>query len=118
MQVSSTGDPSDSSPSPLFLHRAWRSYGAFDPSVVQSIANLKTAGFKTIDVYMFPCFKCGNPAGQVNKTLDGLASAGARFGTLWLDIEGSGVYWGSDLVRQHPHRCIPADPSSRIFRSL
>ena len=38
--------------------RAWRSYGAFDPNSVQTLANAKAAGFKpsNIGVYMFPCF--------------------------------------------------------------
>ena len=38
--------------------RAWRSYGAFDPNSVQTLANAKAAGYKVdnIGVYMFPCY--------------------------------------------------------------
>lgn len=43
--------------------RAWRSYGAFDPNSVQTLANAKQAGFHVdnIGVYMFPC-SFGKPA--------------------------------------------------------
>ncbi len=45
-----------------------------------------------MDVYFFPCYKCGNAAGQVTSFLQKVN--GARFGTVWLDIEGS-QYWSS-----------------------
>ena len=41
---------------------------------------------------MFPCYDCGDAAGQVQKLAD--AVSGVNHGTLWLDIEGS-QYWGS-----------------------
>ncbi|GMR58921.1 hypothetical protein PMAYCL1PPCAC_29116, partial [Pristionchus mayeri] len=39
--------------------------------------------------YLFPCFAsgCGNGTDQVNKSVSALRAAGARIGTLWLDIE-------------------------------
>jgi len=49
-----------------------------------------------VDVYMFPCFSCGNPAGQVTSAINNLNSYQAKFGMLWFDIEGPGTYWGSN----------------------
>src|SRR5690606_29379095 len=41
-----------------------------------------------VDAYIFPCPTCGNPAGQVKATFDFLNSQEAKFGMIWLDIEG------------------------------
>jgi hypothetical protein len=37
------------------IFRAWHSYGAFDVNVKANIDNSRAAGFKNIDVYLFPC---------------------------------------------------------------
>jgi hypothetical protein len=57
-----------------------------------------------VDIYMFPCFSCGNPASQVDQLLAYLNSYNISnvpsgkgpntYGTLWFDIEGP-QYWGS-----------------------
>ena len=52
----------------------------------------------TQQAYLFPC-RAKSAAAQVNGTLDGLAAGGAKFGTLWFDIETNpspGCGWGSD----------------------
>lgn len=42
----------------FLIGRAWRSYGAFDPNIVQTLANGITAGYSEseLGVYMFPCY--------------------------------------------------------------
>ena len=47
-----------------------------------------------VDVYMFPCPSCGNPAGQMSTLVNSLKSQGVKFGMIWLDIEGPS-YWSS-----------------------
>eukprot|EP01125_Pyxidicula_operculata_P000356 TRINITY_DN10403_c0_g1_i1.p1 TRINITY_DN10403_c0_g1~~TRINITY_DN10403_c0_g1_i1.p1 ORF type:complete len:217 (-),score=29.04 TRINITY_DN10403_c0_g1_i1:51-701(-) len=76
--------------------RCWHSYGAPDSNVVQSVANFWAAGFSNVDVYMFPCFSCGDPAGQVTNAVKYLQSNSVNFTTFWFDIEGAGTYWGPD----------------------
>eukprot|EP01088_Endostelium_zonatum_P001209 TRINITY_DN11507_c0_g1_i1.p1 TRINITY_DN11507_c0_g1~~TRINITY_DN11507_c0_g1_i1.p1 ORF type:complete len:229 (+),score=50.44 TRINITY_DN11507_c0_g1_i1:44-688(+) len=75
--------------------RGFDSTGRVDPNCVGSIANAWAAGFAHVDVYMFPCYSCGNPAGQMLSLVNHLSNGGARYGTIWVDIEGPGTYWGS-----------------------
>ena len=62
-----------------------------------------------VDGYIFPCYSCGNPAGQMDATLTSLANGGVSFvpsnetmksdskllgasvGMLWIDVEGTQV---------------------------
>ena len=43
------------------------------------------------------CSSCGNPQGQVQDLHTFLSEHNVRFGMVWLDIEGPGLYWGHDL---------------------
>lgn len=43
-----------------------------------------------VDIYMFPCPKCGNARGQVQALKN--HAANINFGQVWLDIEGT-QYW-------------------------
>jgi len=49
-----------------------------------------------VDVYMFPCYSCGNPAGQVAAAVNYLKSFNTKYGMFWFDIEGPGVYWSGN----------------------
>lgn len=49
--------------------RAWRSSNSFDPNAVSTIKAARAAGIADVDVYLFPCVPCGDPAGQVTKAL-------------------------------------------------
>eukprot|EP01090_Pellita_catalonica_P021240 TRINITY_DN7896_c0_g1_i1.p1 TRINITY_DN7896_c0_g1~~TRINITY_DN7896_c0_g1_i1.p1 ORF type:complete len:147 (+),score=17.87 TRINITY_DN7896_c0_g1_i1:220-660(+) len=51
-----------------------------------------------VDVYMFPCYSCGGPAGQVQKLNTFLQSNGIKYGRVWFDIEGAGTYWSGSTV--------------------
>jgi GH25 family lysozyme M1 (1,4-beta-N-acetylmuramidase) len=77
------------------IMRCYRSTGSIDPNCASSVANAWAAGMAHVDVYLFPCFSCGNPAGQVSTLFNYLKSNNVRYGQIWLDIEGPGVYWGS-----------------------
>jgi len=46
-----------------------------------------------VDVYFFPDFWAGNPAGQVSSCHSFMSQHGVKYGMLWFDIEGPGVYW-------------------------
>ena len=46
----------------FLIVRGYRSYGSPDPDAIHTIANARQAGFKYIDVYMFPCPKCPKSA--------------------------------------------------------
>ncbi|XP_065846642.1 probable GH family 25 lysozyme 5 isoform X2 [Oscarella lobularis] len=65
--------------------RAHRSTGELDESARGTLENAQAAGMSDVDVYLFPCYCCGNPAEQVSKTVNSLKNLHYR--TLWLDIE-------------------------------
>ncbi len=48
-----------------------------------------------VDGYIFPCYSCGNPAGQMDSTISNLKSSNATFGMIWIDVEGTS-YWSTD----------------------
>ncbi|KJE96725.1 lysozyme [Capsaspora owczarzaki ATCC 30864] len=73
--------------------RAGRSTGTVDLNAAQTIINARNAGIPYVDAYIFPCYSCGNPADQIRNMVNNLRNAGASFGMIWLDIEGSG--WSS-----------------------
>eukprot|EP00933_Yihiella_yeosuensis_P045095 TRINITY_DN4040_c0_g2_i1.p1 TRINITY_DN4040_c0_g2~~TRINITY_DN4040_c0_g2_i1.p1 ORF type:complete len:257 (-),score=8.12 TRINITY_DN4040_c0_g2_i1:168-938(-) len=76
------------------IPRGYRSSGSIDPNVVNNVKNAWSAGFKNVDVYIFPCPRCGNGAGQVKTLASYLKKHGVKYGMMWLDIEGT-QYWGS-----------------------
>lgn len=42
--------------------------GGVDPNAPATVANAWAAGMSHVDVYLFPCYKCGDAAGQVKET--------------------------------------------------
>jgi hypothetical protein len=95
--------------------RVYRSSGSVDPNGPSTIKNAWNGGMAHVDGYIFPCYSCGNPAKQVDDTINYLASnsvtlmkegelasqynttTGAKVGMLWFDIEGT-QYWSSSAT--------------------
>eukprot|EP01092_Planopodium_desertum_P001299 TRINITY_DN1189_c0_g1_i3.p1 TRINITY_DN1189_c0_g1~~TRINITY_DN1189_c0_g1_i3.p1 ORF type:complete len:214 (-),score=58.45 TRINITY_DN1189_c0_g1_i3:43-684(-) len=73
--------------------RAFYSTGSPDPNAVPTVAAARAAGLSNVDVYMFPCYSCGNPQSQVQSLASFLSGNSVDFDTVWLDIEGPGTYW-------------------------
>lgn len=46
--------------------RVYQSSGHTDPNGPTTIANAWAGGMSHVDGYIFPCYSCGNPAGQVS----------------------------------------------------
>lgn len=44
--------------------RGYTSYGEVDPNVISNIQNARQGGMRNVDVYLFPCYPCGNPQTQ------------------------------------------------------
>ena len=44
---------------------------------------------------MFPCYTCGDAAGQVTAAVNNLQTNNANYNTFWLDIEGGTQYWSA-----------------------
>lgn len=65
--------------------RGYQSGGQVDPNVVQNIKNARAGGQADVDVYLFPCVPCGNPAKQATDLVD--AIKGQNYGMIWIDIE-------------------------------
>ncbi|EFA80366.1 hypothetical protein PPL_07200 [Heterostelium album PN500] len=61
--------------------------GFIDPNCGNSIYNAWIAGFTWIDVYMFPCPKCGNATGQVNTLVKYLSDTFGYTTMVWVDVE-------------------------------
>jgi len=78
--------------------RCWHSTGTPDTAAPATVSHAWSAGLAHVDVYMFPCYKCGDGKGQVNKAVSYLRSNNVRYGMLWLDIEGPGTYWSSSTT--------------------
>ncbi|GAM21639.1 hypothetical protein SAMD00019534_048140 [Acytostelium subglobosum LB1] len=76
--------------------RCWESVGQPDSNCPHSLDNAWAAGLSHVDAYIFPCYSCGNPAGQVESMVKYIQSNGAKFGMIWFDIEGPGVYWSGN----------------------
>ncbi len=77
--------------------RAWHSYGAFDTDVPASVASLWQAGFKSVDVYMFPC-PTRSISTQVREMVGNLTAQRVNYGWIWLDIEedpSTGCGWST-----------------------
>jgi len=72
--------------------RGYQSGGRVDPNVVSNIRNARSAGFKYVDVYLFPCVPCNNPSTQAQDLVN--AIRGHNYGTVWVDIEN--YRWSSN----------------------
>jgi len=75
--------------------RCYEQGGHPDPNCPSTIRNAWAAGLAHVDAYIFPCFPCGDPAGQISTMVNYLHNNNAKFGMIWLDIEGP-QYWSSD----------------------
>ncbi|GAA1912820.1 hypothetical protein GCM10009837_41840 [Streptomyces durmitorensis] len=77
------------------IARGYQSAGRVDPNAASTVANAWAAGMSRVDVYQFPCFSCGNAAGQANTLVTYLKDKNVKYGKVWLDVEGPGTYWGN-----------------------
>jgi len=50
--------------------RVYRSLGAVDKNGPTNMRNAWNAGFAQVNGYIFPCYLCGNPAAQVENTIN------------------------------------------------
>jgi GH25 family lysozyme M1 (1,4-beta-N-acetylmuramidase) len=75
------------------IPRGYQSSGNVDPNVVSNIKNAKAGGIEYVDVYLFPCVPCGNPAGQASALVN--AIRGQNYGQIWIDVET--YAWSSSL---------------------
>ena len=75
----------------FIIPRCYQSLGRVDPNCIKNLDNAHEVDLKT-DLYIFPCFPCGNPAKQIEDTV---AAVGDRnVGIYWIDVE---VYqWSAD----------------------
>ena len=65
--------------------RGYRSPGIVDSNIVANLKNAWAGGMTHVDVYLFPCVPCGNPANQATALVN--AIKGQKYGMIWLDIE-------------------------------
>ncbi|MFD7782157.1 glycoside hydrolase family 25 protein [Streptomyces nojiriensis] len=78
------------------IMRGYQSVGRVDPNLATTVANAWDAGMSNVDVFQFPCFSCSNAAGQANTLISYMKDNAVKYGTVWLDVEGPGTYWGSN----------------------
>ena len=74
------------------IPRCWCSDASIDCDCVPSVLNAHAAGMSRVDTYFFPCYSCGNVAGQVSSFWDHTISNQMDFTRLWFDVEGT---WSS-----------------------
>jgi len=75
--------------------RCYESTGNTDPNCPHTIYNAWSGGMGTVDIYMFPCYSCGDAKSQVQATVQFLQSYNCTYKTFWFDIEGP-QYWSED----------------------
>ena len=75
--------------------RVYQSSGHTDSNGPATIKDAWSGGMSHVDGYIFPCYSCGNPAKQMDDTVNALKNAGAKYGMLWIDVEGT-QYWSSN----------------------
>ena len=68
--------------------RCYQSLGHVDAQCAPSVQKAWSAGFKNVDLYVFPCPKCGNATGQIQSLYDYVKAQNVNYGLIWLDIEG------------------------------
>lgn len=72
--------------------RGFRASNRPDPHAARSLKLAAKAGFgrRKLGVYLYPCAKCGDAKGQVDRMVKHLKNHGAHrlFSTIWLDVEG------------------------------
>ena len=89
------------------IFRAYRSYGIVDPNAKANIRGAHAGGINDVDVYIFPCFKCGNPEQQIIAMVNGLS--GEKYNWIWIDVEA--FEWGGrDANRQFLQRMFNEAP--------
>jgi len=76
--------------------RCYRSSNTVDPNCAESVRRAWAGGMKHVDLYMFPCPKCGDIVDQVKRLDDHIRQNNITYGQIWIDIEGIGTYWGTD----------------------
>jgi hypothetical protein len=85
--------------------RAFQSNGVPDPVAPHTVYNAWDGGMNDVQLYFFPCPRCGDAAGQMRSMVDNLAkynvSFNSRYGPphtyskLWMDVEGPQYWLGS-----------------------
>lgn len=85
------------------IFRGYRSYGVVDPNVRTNVINANAGGIRDVDIYIYPCSKCGNPRSQVIATVKALA--GAAYNRIWIDVER----YGWDLNKKSFNRQFLAE---------
>ena len=71
------------------IPRCWCSDASWDSDCYQSVANSHAAGMSRVDAYFFPCYSCGNVAGQVSTFWNKATGLGMSLNWIWFDIEGT-----------------------------
>jgi len=87
----------------FIIPRGFMSVGRVDDSVCTTLNSALSAGFKTRDVYIFPCPTCSSSANsQMADLVSYLKSncASAWSGRVWLDIEGTQYWLGNTASNQ------------------
>ena len=82
----------------FIIVRAFRSYGEPDRAASTTIRNAQAAGFKYVDVYMFPCPKCASSAAQQVEDM-GIATCFNIVLRYKTTREGSGVWLKTSFCR-------------------
>lgn len=85
------------------IPRGFRSTGAVDTNVCNSIKTAASAGIKTRDTYIFPCPTCSSSAATQMSQLVSYLNTNCKSdfsGRIWLDIEGSEYWLGSSSKNQ------------------
>ena len=69
--------------------RCFRSTGVVDEWCTENVQRAWKAGLKSVDMYFFPCVKCGNATGQMTALKEHIDKDKLRFGRIFIDVEMS-----------------------------
>lgn len=82
--------------------RCFRSVGVVDEWCTENVRRAWKAGLKSVDLYFFPCVKCGNASGQMAQLKAHIDKDKLNFGRIFLDVEMS-LLTSLHPLPFHPH---------------
>eukprot|EP00761_Pharyngomonas_kirbyi_P012006 gb/GECH01012033.1/.p1 GENE.gb/GECH01012033.1/~~gb/GECH01012033.1/.p1 ORF type:complete len:222 (+),score=42.63 gb/GECH01012033.1/:1-666(+) len=94
--------------------RGYHSTGRVDTAMPASVKNAWNGGMGHVDIYMFPCPKCGKSGKQqMAELVDYIEHHNVKHGMIWLDIEASRLWHGSCSQNQQFAHELASEANSR-----
>ncbi|KYQ94169.1 component of the counting factor (CF) complex [Tieghemostelium lacteum] len=75
----------------------WKANGHPNPSCSSNIQAAITSQINSVDVYLEPCFECGQPTYQAAQMVNFISNFQININTAWIDVNMT-EYWGNNTL--------------------